>query len=113
MDREFKSVHLMKEGEQSNDESSRLVRMCLYAKYAAFISDFMPIKIKNNESPYYLRNGKLVKFNLLKVECFGPTGIYSLLDGPIDQKAQVGEEGWLVEKQEAVMINNRTSSGQL
>ena len=97
VDREFKSVHLMNEGEQSNDESSRLVRMCLYAKYAAFISDFMPEKTRNNESPYYLCTGKFVDLNLLKVKCFGPAGIYSLLDGPIDKRAQVGEEGWLVE----------------
>jgi hypothetical protein len=67
--------------------------MCLYAKYAEFINDFMPMKIRNKESSYYLRNEKLIDFNLLKVKWFGPTGTYSLLDGPIDQRAPIGEEG--------------------
>jgi hypothetical protein len=96
------------EGEQSNNERSGLDRMCLYANYAAFISDYMLEKSRNNESPYYLRTGKLVDLNLIKVKCFGPPGIYSPTDRPIDKRAPVGEEGWFAEKQGPVMINNGT-----
>ncbi len=60
VDREPKSDNLMDDGKQSMNENARLVRMCLYAKYAAFIGDFRPLKTGSKESPYYLRNGKVV-----------------------------------------------------
>ncbi len=87
--------------------------MCLYARYAAFISDFMPMKTGSKESPYYLRNEKLVDYTLFKEKWFGPTGAYSLLDWTIDQRVPVGEEGWHIGKQGLAMIANGTSGGQL
>ena len=85
----------------------------MYARYAAFISDFMPMKTGSKESPYYLRNGKLVDYTLLKDKWFGLTGTYSLLDWTIDQRVPVGEEGWHIEMQGLAMIANGTSGGQL
>jgi hypothetical protein len=103
----------MNEKEQSDIERSRLVGMSLYAKYAAFMSDFLPDKTRQNECPYYLRTGKMVDLNLLKLKCFGPPGIYSLIDGPIHQRAPVEDEGGFDEKQGSVLINNRKSNDRL
>jgi hypothetical protein len=82
-------------------------------KYAAFISDFLPVQTRQNECPYYLRTGKMVDWDLLKIKCFGAPCIYSPIDGPIHKRAPVAEEGWFVGRQWPFMIIKRKSDGKL
>ena len=82
-------------------------------KYAVLISDFLPVQTRQNECPYYLRTGKMVDWDLIKVKCFGAPCIYSPIDGPIHKRAPVAEEGFFVGRQWPFMIIKRKSDGKL
>jgi hypothetical protein len=71
----------MSEVKQSGIDRPRLFCSSLYDKYAAFISDFL--LVRQNECPYYLRIGKMIEWDQLRVNGFGTPCIYSPIDGPI------------------------------
>jgi hypothetical protein len=111
--RELVSVNLMGEAKQSGIDRSRLFCRSFYDNYAAFISDFLSVQTGQKECPYYLRIGKLIELDQLRVNSFGAPCIYSPFDGPIRQRALVAEEGWFVGSQCLDMTNKWKLDGKL
>ena len=65
-------------------------------KYAVYVSDFLPQQSRDNLSPYYLRTGRVVDWELLHIKVFGAPMVYALPDGPIHKRSAVTDEGWFV-----------------
>ena len=61
-----------------------------------YVSDFLPQQSRYNLSPYYLRTGRVVDWDLLHIKVFGAPRVYALPDGPIHKRSEVTEEGWFV-----------------
>jgi hypothetical protein len=82
-------------------------------KYAVYVLDFLPQQSRDNLSPYYLRTGRVINWELLHIKVFGAPMVYALPEGPVHKRGEITGEGWFVGIQWPGVFVKRKSDGKV
>ena len=62
--------------------------------YSVYTNDFLPQKLRDFKSPYFLRTGKVIDWRRMCLHVWGCPVKYSPMVGPVHKRMELTEDGW-------------------